>query len=925
MTVDGQSLLPRSSGKFVGRAAELDELAEVLRGSQRLVTLVGAGGIGKTRLAVCAAERWRAAGEADAFGPVFVPLAAVTDAQLVESAILDAASLGRRLDPWPLRAVISHIDDREGLLVLDNCEHLVEAAGAVVESLLVGCPGLRLLVTSREPLGVTGEMVWQVPPLPTSLGKGDEAGPALSDAARLFLDRAVGPQAAEDLSDEMRTAVDRIVRKLDGIPLAMELAAARARTLSPTRICADLDRWALTTDDANRHERHRTMRRCLDWSHAMLTPAEATLFRRLSVFSGGWSLHAAEQVCGDASLPAAAVPEQLLALIDKSLVQVSHEGDEARYRMLWPVWQYAAEKLADLPTEQRSVVHRHRKWCVALAERADFEQWPLNRAKRARLDRELSNFRTGLENSSADGALDALRLTSALCLHWRITGRYAEGAQALAQALAAAPPKPHWATARALAGHAWMLYWQGDSQRAVRDAEAADAMARRVGDGRAQAQALSLLGAAAMLMDPPRAQPVLRRAAALAKEAGDPCSLGDASSSLSTSFFWQDDYPAAVECADAAEAVATEVGLHNVLFWNRWMHAHRAWVAGDLPSARRSIAEGQRLLCEFDPMLSHSACEVQALIDVMAGDAAPARASLLAEMERSRHVAVRWGTGFMTVALALAELALGDLASARAHAGRLYDREHGEAGYLAWRAQHVLMLAALSEGDTEAARRHAGLIREVAERLGNRRAKTVAQAGTAHAALLDGDLDVAEVCAHDALAAAGRNQWWLEGLTALELLAVVAARRGRHDRAVHLFAGVAAAREERGLVRVPTDDAWWSREMSAACDRVADPELRLAAGRAMPLPELADFAARGRGPRGRPGHGPRSLTPMQLNVAKLAAAGLSNADIALRLFIAPGTVKSHLATVFTKLDIHSRTQLAALDLPAPRPGGNASE
>lgn len=936
VNVEGLSSLPRISGRFVGRTAELEELAAVLRGPQRLVTLVGTGGIGKTRLAIRAARRWSppisATGETSrgappaegsVVGPVFVPLAAIADAELVASAIVDAVSPGRQFASRPLPAVIGHIGDRTGLLVLDNCEHQLDAAGAAVEALLIGCPGLRVLATSREPLGVAGEMIWQVPPLPTTsqapAGADDGTDPVVSDAARLFLDRALGTATTHDVPAEVRAAVDRIVGKLDGIPLAMELAAARARTLSPVAIAADLDRWALTTDDMDRTERHRTMHRCLDWSHAMLTDAEAALFRRLSVFSGGWHLQAAEQVCADGSLPADTIREHLLALIDKSLIQVAHDDIEARYRMLWPVWQYAARKFADRPAEMAAVVRRHRQWCLSVAERADAELWALRTADRARLERELSNVRTALEHAGADGAVDALRLTSALGLFWRVTGRFAEGAQALAQALAAVPAEPHRARARALAEHAAMLYGQGDARGAVRDARAAAAMAELVGDTRAQAQGLSLVGAAEMLMDPPRAQPVLRRAVRLAEQAGDRCALGDASCALSTSFYWQDDYPSALAAAEPAIAVAEEVPLHNVLFWNRWIQAHQAWVAGDLASARHRIADARTRVDDADPVQSDAACEVLAMIAVMAGDAASVRASLRAELDRCAHRGIRWSTCRLTAVLGLAELALGDVESARGRATELYDRERDTSGYIAWHAQHILMLAALVERDTRAVRHHAALVREFADRLGNCRAETVARIGSAHAALLDGDADAAEAGAHDALALAARNAWWLDALNALELLGVAAARRGRHDRAVHLFAGVDAAREERGLVRVPGDEAWWSHARAAARAGSADPEARWAAGRAMALPELADYASRGRGPRGRPGHGLRSLTPMQLNVAKLAAAGLSNADIAVKLFIAPGTVKSHLATVFTKLDIHNRTQLTALDLPDPEP------
>lgn len=943
-TVLGVAELPEPTTAFIGRESELSALDTALRGPRRLVTLVGPGGIGKTRLAVRAAARWQAPEalqpEASSPGasrlvasqggrriaPVFAALANVTEPHLVPAAVLDAAAIGAHAGRPPINAVIDHVGDRTGLLILDNCEHLTEAAGHVVESLLEGCPELRVLATSREPLGVQGEAVWQVPPLPTKLdvltGR-DDVVP--SDAARLFLDRAGDAGGVgTTYGDEARAAVEHIVHELDGIPLAIELAAAHVRVVSPTRIAQDLDRSVLALTSGVRgapaavggDARHRTMRRSLDWSYALLTEDEAGLFRRLSVFEGGWTLPAAEYVCVDGTMTAESLRELLMALIDKSLVDVAQHARETRYRMLAPIRQYAAERRTahELGHGPDGVAARHRAWFVTLAERADDEMWPFDAEGRARLDQDAPNLRAALENAARDGHEDALRIGAALGSYWRVKGRFAEGVRVLGRVLEATEEADHWARARALAMRSMLTFWAGDLECSVDDATEAVAMAGRVGDERAHAHGLNRIGTAGMMMRPAAGQPLLERAVVVAREAGDLVALADAYSSLSTSYIWQDDYPRMAEIADEGDPVFRRSGFDAGRFWAIWGRSHQARLAGDLDTAREFADQGLALSGDADVLLGNAAVEARALVDIMAGEPEEARRAVLAELARSQGNVVRWGSGVLQLALAAAELALGDTTTAHDIAASLYRRECEGAGYLAWHAQELRMLAALAEGDAEGAVEQAGQLSRVAERLGNRRAQAVADRGLARAALLRGDLAEAESRCHAALAVGVANDWWVDTVDVLETLAVVAARRGRRDRAVRLFSGVRAARTERGIVRFPEERGWWDHEFAEAWAGVPEPRTHAVELGTVSLRQLAEFAARGRGSRGRPGSGPESLTPMQRNVAQLAARGCSNADIASELFIARGTVKSHLAHVFAKLGVGNRTELAALGI-----------
>jgi predicted ATPase len=364
--------LPMSMTTFVGRDQELSEIRSLFRAGKRLVTLVGIGGIGKTRLAL---ELGFSAGDLGWGSVYFVELAPVTSPDLVYDAVLE--SVGGGSSRSPLQAAVEQLREATGLLVLDCCEHVLDAARRVAEVVLRTCPSVAILATSRSPLDIQGELVWPVPPL--SMRKrgdaGEEAG--ASDAARLFADRASHVQPQFELSEDAAGAVEAIVRKVDGIPLAIELAAARVRVLSAQEIADGLDDHLRLLRGGRRSDpRHQTIRASLDWSHELLTGQQRQLFARLSVFSGGFDLEAAAAVCAGGAIAPGQVLDEIEGLVDKSLLAVERRAGVTRFRMLDFVRQYAAERLA-MAGEDVLLADRHHSYFRELAEHADRELWAL--------------------------------------------------------------------------------------------------------------------------------------------------------------------------------------------------------------------------------------------------------------------------------------------------------------------------------------------------------------------------------------------------------------------------------------------------------------------------------------------------------------------------------------------------------------------
>jgi predicted ATPase/DNA-binding CsgD family transcriptional regulator len=899
--------LPMSLTTFVGRERELDELRSLFREGKRLVTLVGIGGIGKTRLAL---ELGFSAGDLGWANVYFVELAPLADPGLVDDAVLE--SVGGGSSRSPLQAAAEHLREAHALLILDCCEHVLEAARRVAEVLLRRCPSVTVLATSRSPLDLEGELVWPVPPLSMQKRGGTgEAGP--SDAARLFADRASYVQAGFELSEDVAGAVETIVRRVDGIPLAVELAAARVRVLSAEEIASGLDDHLRLLRGGHRSDpRHQTIRASLDWSHELLTDRERQLFARLSVFSGGFDLEAATAVCAGGAVLPGQVLDEIQGLVDKSLLAVERRAGARRFQMLDFVRQYASERLAaagqDVP-----LADRHRAYFRELAERADRELWALVPAGRARLDDESPNLRAAIDDGCARAPDDALAMVGALGLYWRVRGRLAEGVAATEQSLRAAPPEPSAGRALALAKLSLLSFWLGDFARTQSAATSALEMGAAASDTRSQALALGQLGALVILGDPGAGDPMLMRAAELARTAGDDAALCDSLTPLAISYFFQDDPGALRSPLGEALEVAEAIGFDDVIRWCSWCSAHTAFSAGDLAGAR---AQGERALAMMpgqDPLSRYCAVEILCLLDAHMGAADAARRRAEPDFEQSRQEGLRLGTGVLMHALGVAALAAGDLDRAGQWATSLYEQE-SEVCYLGWHAQEILVAVALARGDSAQAKIHAERLLTTAEPLRNRRARAVGHLGLARALLLEGDDERAEPVAHDALKVLMDGGWRPGVIDALDVVADIAVFTGQHERAVRLIAAAQQERTALGLAAFPMFRERTERNLASAGAALGDESLERARqdGARLSLQQAVAYAQRGRGQHADATYGWASLSPVERQVAELASQGRSNPDIARELFISRNTVKAYLSRAYAKLGVANRTELARL-------------
>ncbi|MFO1311553.1 MAG: tetratricopeptide repeat protein [Burkholderiales bacterium] len=514
--------LPQQMTSFVGREREIAEACALL-GRSRLVTIVGPGGIGKTRLSLQVASN-----SLDAFpdGVWFVELASIHDPGLVPKSIAQVLGLQEDASTPTVQAVCAHAAPRRLLLVLDNCEHLVDACASLADALLRAAPQARLLASSREALNVAGEQSYPLPTLALPDPESSVADTARSDAGRLFVERARLRQPAFALSERNVKVVAQICARLDGIPLAIELAAARVGSLTVETIAERLhDRFRLLTGGSRTAlPRQQTLRALIDWSYDLLGAAEKTLFARLSVFAGGWTLPAAEEICADSDFPPEDVIDTLTSLAGKSLVAVDGNGE--RYRMLETIRDYARNRLEERG-ESAALRERHCEYFVSLAEEAEshlegVEDQP---AWLARLEAEHDNLRAALAWSleAADGSEADLRLTGALYRFWAHRGHAREGLQWCEAATARSAGKPG-TPAGLKAMLAWgTLAWRlGDITAARSLLERALAMSRSLGDRRREGRVLSNLGGVAIHQaDEAAAQGFLEQAVVIHRETGN--------------------------------------------------------------------------------------------------------------------------------------------------------------------------------------------------------------------------------------------------------------------------------------------------------------------------------------------------------------------------------------------------------------------
>jgi len=514
------NLLPEDLTTFVGREAELAEIAQRLGGA-RLVTLTGVGGVGKTRLAIEAARR---ATRDNPGGAIFVDLAPATDGGAVRRTVTKALGLREKSGPSAAGAITAELANASVLIVLDNCEHIVNAAAELAELVIASSPGVRVLATSRGPLGSPGEAEISVAPFATPSTNATPDEMRDSDSVRLLMERvrALRPFAGEN-AQLLREAA-RICRDLDGIPLAIELAAARSKSLTLSEIAARLDdrfkflvSWRRVSA-----ARHQTLKQAMDWSYDLLSPGERRLFAELSVFSGGFGVEGAARVCLDGD--EATAMDLLGRLVEASLLIADTNHERARYNMLETVRQYAAQRL-DEAGRADALRNAHAAYYAALAEQAEPELTGVNQLEWfGRLDAELGNFRAALAHMARGGS-DGQRLlefTVSLTRFWYVRGHLAEAREQLENSLRAAGEVAAPLRRRALTAAASVALLQGDYPVATDFAERSLAVARTTGEQRLVANGLSNLGAILLAGgERQRSGQVLAEAVALARDVND--------------------------------------------------------------------------------------------------------------------------------------------------------------------------------------------------------------------------------------------------------------------------------------------------------------------------------------------------------------------------------------------------------------------
>jgi predicted ATPase/DNA-binding SARP family transcriptional activator len=716
---------------FVGRSAELEELSEAVR-SSRLVTLIGPGGVGKTRLAVEAAAVLR---QEHRDGAWLVEFASVTEPDGVAPAVagaLGAAVAGLIGPPSPastVELIVRFLAGRSLLVVFDNCEHVIGQTAALAETLAGTVPGLRLIATSREPLGIPGEVLVPVGPL------------ALPAAAELFADRARAVRPGFTADEHTRPVIDDICRRLDGLPLAVELAAARLRSLTLATLAERLnDRFRLLTGGARTAlPRQQTLRAVVDWSYDLLFEDERRLFARLSVFAGGCDLDAAEAVCADDQVPAGEVLDVLSRLVDKSLVAAPDAGRDARFIQLQTLWQYGRDRL-DESGEADAVCARHAAYYRQMAEEAhEGLRGATGPMWRERLTSDLGNLRAALDWFIARGDADAaLSLASGMAWLWFINSDFVEGARWLSDALGAKGSRRPELAATAQVWHGYCVCMAFSPAAGVPECDAALA-ALRTSDDRAR-RAEALLFCATVLM---RAQEFERSLGALS-EAHD----------------------------------LLEPGVHGwLLAYHDWIVAWNLTLLGqfdDAEPAARSSAE--RFDTQGEVWLSVDPLNILAGIAAARGDLDGASAAYEALLERSRAAGQRNFVLFILQRLAALRARQGNDAAADG----LYDEATARSFNPSYSADVMVGQAAVARrlGDLARARALLDAAGAYYRNVGHPAGQTGVLAGLAWWAVSAGKADEAMVFAADACQAAAAS-----GDPAVQLLAdtAVAAVRALTD------------------------------------------------------------------------------------------------------------------------------------------------
>jgi non-specific serine/threonine protein kinase len=632
--------LPVQLTSFIGREREKAEVRGLLS-STRCLTLTGSGGSGKTRLALEVAAE---ALEAFPDGVWLVELAPLSDPDLVPRAVASALGVSEQPGRVLTETLADSLRGKSVLLILDNSEHLVAACAHLADALLRACPNLRILATSREALGVTGETMRRVPSLslpdPQRLPPLDQF--KQYEAVRLFVDRASASAPQFAVTRSNAPAVAQVCHRLDGIPLAIELAAARVKVLAVEQIASRLDdRFRLLTGGSRTVlPRHQTLGAAMDWSYDLLSEQERTVLRRLSVFAGGWTLDAAEAVCSGNGIDASAILDLLTQLVDKSLVVVETKGKEARYGQLETVRLYAQDRLLT-SGEAGEVRTRHRTWYLGLAERADAAMHgPEQTMWLNRLEVEHDNLRAALgwSTTEQDDAQTGLRLAAALAEFWDAHTHWSEGRKWLETALAESPLRKSIARVRALFGESRVLWRQGDNERAVVLCEESLALARELGDRTGIVQALhGRASVASARGDFDAAMALFGESLEASRELEDKWWIGLMLAQMGAVARHRGAYAKSAALCEESLAIFRTLGAQRWIAYSLRLTGHAVRLQGDLKRAAGLYRESLALFGETgDKWVATDCVEGLALIAGVQGNAERA-ARLLGAAEAARE------------------------------------------------------------------------------------------------------------------------------------------------------------------------------------------------------------------------------------------------------------------------------------------------
>jgi predicted ATPase/class 3 adenylate cyclase/DNA-binding CsgD family transcriptional regulator len=887
--------LPAQFTSFVGRRDQMAEVRQLLS-EHRLVTLTGAGGAGKTRLAIELATQM---GDEFTDGVWYVDLAPITNSGLVPTTVARAFGLPDQPGSSAEDIIVRFIKHRSMLVVLDNCEHLADACATMAAAILGACPAVTLLATSREPIRAAGEITWSVP----SLSLHDEA-------IELFTDRARQSRPDFAVTDDDAPAVAEICQRLDGMPLAIELAAARIRALSLVEIVDSLhDRFRLLTGGARTAvRRQQTLRASVDWSHALLSEQEKVLFRRLAVFLGGFDLDAAQAIIGGREVERFQVLDQLSLLVDKSLVVAESGSGRTRYRLLETVRQYALEKLGE-SGEAGEVRARHRDYFVSKAVELNV---PSTTGYEHRIDQaeiEIANIRAAFGWSMETGDIkSALELASSLQPLWVTRGQVIEGLAWLDAALsgvAADHADIRLVRGNALAGKAILLASVGVPE-GIEEASEALTIARQLADPKFLVRALVARGSV-VAFNIEASRPFLDEAAVLAREIGDSWWLAQILNWQAIAALQEGDMVATGTASEEALLLAQSIGDRFVSRGNRLWMANARTYRGDLAGAAAQFREVvNEAASAHDVLLQVIGLVGQSFAEAIQGEFLAAQTLADEALDRSSNQFQYYDIPSHG-AITFSRLAAGDADAAweASEVARQFSDGHPMTWgvFLVWAAQ-----AALARGELAEARRLAeGAVSMrsgvyLSSALSTRAAVNVAQGG----------LDEAETDARKSLSIAATVGGEVIVPDILECLADIARIEGSQLEAVRLNGMAAAGRERMGSRRFKVFDSTHDAAVAELRTALGDNDFdeAWAEGASLSMEEAIAFVQRGRGERKRPATGWASLTPTELDVVRLVGEGLSNKDIAARLFVSPRTAESHLSHVYSKLGLSSRVQLA---------------